>query len=68
MDHSDARWSLTPPFHPYRDRSRRYAFCCAFLPADFLCGILREEDFLLCGVRTFLTVSGATAVTDPRTF
>ena len=47
---------------------RRYAFCCAFLPADLLCGILREEDFLLCGVRTFLTVSGATAVTDPRTF
>ena len=29
------RWALTPPFHPYRDRSRRFAFCCAFLPATY---------------------------------
>jgi len=46
-----ARWSLTPPFHPYRraDRNpfglrsvrrerrphRRSAFCCTFLPAAY---------------------------------
>ncbi len=24
------RWSLTPPFHPYRQR-RRFLFCCTFL-------------------------------------
>ena len=24
------RWSLKPPFHPYR-QSRRYNFCCTFL-------------------------------------
>ena len=45
---------------------RRYIFCCAFLPGKFLSGILRKKDFLPCGVRTFLTVTGAAAVTDPR--
>lgn len=22
------RWALTPPFHPYRQKRRRYLFCC----------------------------------------
>lgn len=34
-----SRPALTRPFHPYRNKFRRYTFCCAILPADLLCGI-----------------------------
>ena len=57
-DHSEARWSLTPPFHPCRpsENGRRSVLCCAFLPAGLPRGILLEEglpalwspDFPLC--------------------
>lgn len=34
-DLSTTRWSLTPPFHPYPDESRRSVFCGTFLPAGY---------------------------------
>ena len=45
------RWALTPPFHPYPKKPRRFVFCGTFrrVYPPFLLG-----STLPCGVRTFL--------------
>lgn len=48
------RWSLTPPFHPYPDESRRFVLCgpvCQYVLA--YCPPL-SSGTLLCAARTFL--------------
>ena len=50
--HRGRWWSLTPPFHPYREEtSRRSAFCCTVL-AGYPGWVLPTA--LPCGARTFL--------------
>ncbi len=47
-----ARWALTPPFHPYPGKPRRFAFCGTF-PEVALAGCYPAPCFL--GARTFLS-------------
>ncbi len=43
-------WSLTPPFHPYPDKSGRFVFCGTIFPLREL----RVTKYFAPGVRTFL--------------
>ena len=54
-----ARWSLTPPFHPYPCRHGRSVFCGAF-PRVSPAGRYPAPSF--CGVRTFLAAQGHAAI------
>lgn len=50
-----ARWSLTPPFHPYRGEPRRFCFCGTFHPCVLHTRFPPlQRDILPYGVRTFL--------------
>jgi hypothetical protein len=49
------RWALTPPFHPYPEKTRRYLFCGTFCSPD----LFRTDSFplgsmALYAARTFL--------------